>query len=59
VLTPPPVDRIPAPLARTFDSAEVGSNPDSLPLHAADSSTEFTIPQLADYELVVLEPQSR
>ena len=56
---PVPMDGIHVQLAGTFGSAKTVRNPAAIPVRHVDGSTELTIPRLADYELVVLEPQSR
>jgi hypothetical protein len=42
-------------VAGGFKSAKTIRSPHSLPVHVADDYSEFTIPELADYELVVLQ----
>jgi len=43
-------------IAGEFRSAKTVRAPGSLPVRAGGGYTEFTIPRLSDYELVVLEP---
>jgi hypothetical protein len=52
---PLPMTAIQVQVAGAFQSAKAVRSPGSIPVRAAKGYTEFTIPALKDYELVVLE----
>jgi hypothetical protein len=49
------MDAIRVRVAGTFHSAKTVRSPGALAVRAAQGYTEFTVPRLSDYELVVLE----
>jgi hypothetical protein len=52
---PVPMDSIHVRVAGKFRSAKTVRSPGILTVRATDGYTDFTIPHLSDYELVVLE----
>jgi hypothetical protein len=52
---PVPMDGIRVQVAGRFSSANTVRSPGTLPVRASQGYSEFTVPRLADYELVVLE----
>ena len=56
---PIPMSNIKVELAGVFTSAKTVRSPETLALRARPGYTEFTIPRLSDYELVVLEQATR
>ena len=53
--TPVPMDAIHVRVAGHFTAARTVRLPHSLPVTFAGGYSEFTVPHLADYELVVLQ----
>lgn len=53
--TPIPMSGIQLRVAGNFKSAKTVRSPGSVPVRADKGYSEFTVPQLSDYELVVLE----
>jgi hypothetical protein len=51
---PVPMEAIHVRIAGNFRSARTVRRPGTLAVHAAGVYSEFTVPQLVDYELVVL-----
>jgi Hypothetical glycosyl hydrolase 6 len=52
---PVPMNNIRIKMAGTFTRAETLRNPQTIPIKLSDGFSEFTVPKLSDYELVVLE----
>jgi hypothetical protein len=52
---PVPMDSIRVSLAGTFKIAKTERSPATLTVHLSGGRTEFTVPRLFDYEIVVLE----
>jgi hypothetical protein len=52
---PLPMDAIRVRVAGNFRSAKSIRSPGTLGLRTAEGYTEFTVPRLSDYELIVLE----
>jgi hypothetical protein len=51
---PVPMNGIRIRMEGTFNSAQTLRTPASLPVHSAQGYSEFVLPRLSDYELIVV-----